>query len=65
MSDSDWNRVLTDEQVRELRELRAAGAPQSELAKRFGVSQAQVSRIVLGRQRRNAGGPIQLRKYAR
>jgi len=62
---SDWNRRLTDEQVRKIRELRANGAPQDLLAEMFGVSQAQISRIVLGRQRRAAGGPIQLRKYSR
>lgn len=60
----DWNRILTDEQVRKIREMRAAGAPQSELAEMFNVSQAQISRIVLGRQRRDAGGPIQ-QKWSR
>lgn len=61
---SDWNQRLTDEQVRKIREMRAAGAPQDELAEYFGVSQAHVSRIVLGRQRKTAGGPIQ-KKWSR
>lgn len=60
----DWNKILTDEQVRKIREMRARGAPQSELAELFDVSQAQISRIVLGKQRKEAGGPIQ-KKWSR
>lgn len=44
--------VLTDEQVAEIRRLYAAGGiSQNSLAKQFGVSQPQVSRLVLRTQR--------------
>lgn len=57
-------RVLTDEQVRKIRELYASGATQQLIAEEFGVTQGHVNRIVLGLQRAAAGGPIK-RKYVR
>lgn len=51
--------VLTNQQVRKIREMRSVGAPQTELAELFKVSQAHISRICRGLQRREAGGPIQ------
>lgn len=54
--------VLTDAQVRELRELRAAGANQYDLAERFGISQALVSNLVRGLRRPEAGGPIETQR---
>jgi hypothetical protein len=47
------NNVLTAEDVREIRKLRAAGVKQKELAERFGVSQAHISGIISGRFWRN------------
>lgn len=49
---------LTDEQVRELREARAAGARIEELSERFGINSGQVSRIARGEARPEAGGPF-------
>ena len=51
-------RKLTDEQVRLLRERRAKGASQYDLAEDFGVAQATVSQICSGARRPDAGGPI-------
>jgi len=39
-------RTLTDDQVREIRRLNAAGVSQTALAKRFGISQPSVFKIV-------------------
>jgi hypothetical protein len=39
-------RVLTDDQVREIRRLHAAGISQSALGRRFGISQPSIFKIV-------------------
>jgi DNA-binding transcriptional regulator YiaG len=49
---------LTDAQADELRRLRALGLSQPALARRFGINQSTVSRIVAGRRR--GGGPYAL-----
>jgi len=60
------SRKLTDEQARELRERRKAGANERNLAADFGISQSEVSKIVRGLRWRRAGGPIQRkRRYNR
>ncbi len=60
------SRTLRDEQVRELRQRRKAGANQLDLAADFGISQSEVSKIVRGLRWRKAGGPIQRkRRYNR
>lgn len=53
------NGRLTPEVVRELRERRAAGARQQDLAQQYGITDGQVSMIVRGLRWRDAGGPIQ------
>ncbi len=63
---ANGNTLLTPEKVRLIRERRAAGARQSDLARDFGVGEGSISLIVRGRQWKNAGGPIQTeRKYHR
>jgi predicted transcriptional regulator len=52
------NRALTNDAARLLREWRAAGANQQDLAEAFGISQGLVSMIVTGRKYLDAGGPI-------
>ena len=49
---------VPDALVRLIRERRAAGAAQADLAFQYGVSQAFVSNVINGRTRREAGGPI-------
>jgi len=39
-------RVLTDDQVREIRRLHASGVSQSALGRRFGISQPSIFKIV-------------------
>ncbi len=57
---------LTAAQVRVIRERRAAGARQKDLAAQYGITNGAVSLIVRGLQWRTAGGPIQTeRKYHR
>jgi hypothetical protein len=57
---------LTDAQVRELRERRAAGARQIDLAEAYGLTDGAVSMIVRGLRWPDAGGPLQTeRTYAR
>jgi hypothetical protein len=59
-------RKLADEDVALIRERRAAGARQSDLAEQFGISDGAVSMIVRGLRWPNAGGPIEReRRYAR
>ena len=50
---------LTDADVIAMRERRANGARQRDLARDFGVSDGQVSMIVRGIRWPNVGGPIQ------
>lgn len=50
--------VLTDSDVREIRERRANGARQKDLARQYGVSEGWVSGIINGTKRPEAGGPI-------
>lgn len=45
---------LTDAQVREIRSLKAAGIPQADLARNYGVGPMQISRIVNYQNRRTA-----------
>ena len=57
---------LTAEQVVTIRERRALGACQRDLADDFGITDGQVSMIVRGIRWPDAGGPIQTeRKYHR
>jgi len=57
---------LTDEQIITIRERRAAGARQMDLAQQFGVSNGQISMIVRGNRWAHVGGPIETeRKYHR
>lgn len=49
---------LSNDEVRLVRERRAAGASQQDLADQFGVSVAWVSGVVNGTRRPEAGGPI-------
>lgn len=52
-------RILTDAQIRAMRETYAAGeASTTELARRYGVSQAFAHMVVSGQRRAAAGGPI-------
>lgn len=48
---------LSDEQVVELRELRATGVLLRVLADRFGLTKETVSHLVSGKYRPNVGGP--------
>lgn len=50
---------LTDEQIVTIRERRALGARQKDLAAQFGVSEGWISAIVRGLSRADAGGPIE------
>lgn len=55
---------LTAEDVVLMRERRALGARQKDLASQFGITDGQVSMIVRGLRWKEAGGPIQTeRKY--
>lgn len=57
---------LTAEQVREMRERRANGARQIDLARDYGVTDGLVSQIVRGKKWASAGGPIETeRRYIR
>jgi hypothetical protein len=57
---------LSDEEVRSLREQRAAGEPLLALAAQYGLAVSAVSMIVRGLRWPEAGGPIQTeRKYVR
>lgn len=57
---------LTAAEVVLLRERRALGARQSDLAEQFGITNGQVSMIVRGLRWPNAGGPMQTeRQYRR
>ena len=57
---------ITDSQVVLMRQRRAAGARQKDLAEQFGITDGQVSMIVRGIRRASAGGPIESRrKYIR
>lgn len=57
---------LTDEQIVLIRERRAAGARQKDLAEQFGVTDGLISMIVRGLRWPNVEGPIQTeRKYNR
>ena len=62
---SKHQRKLTDEQIVLLRERRALGAKQKDLAEQFGITDGQVSMIVRGIRWPHVGGPIETkRKYA-
>jgi IS30 family transposase len=50
-----WNARLTDEQVASIRQAQASGESQHSIAKRFGVHQSTVSRIVRGVRRAGRG----------
>ena len=57
---------LSAAQVVTMRQRRAAGARQKDLAEQFGITDGQVSMIVRGLRWANAGGPIESeRKYVR
>jgi hypothetical protein len=51
-------RKFTDAQIREMRDLGAAGVEGDAIAERFGVRRKYVSEILSGRRRMEAGGPI-------
>lgn len=50
---------LIDSQIVEIRERRAAGARQMDLANQYGVSEGQISMIVRGKRWPSVGGPIE------
>jgi len=50
--------ILSDAQVREIRERIAAGERQIPLAREYGVSQGLICGIATGYKRRQAGGPL-------
>lgn len=52
-------RKLSDEDVMMIRNRRAAGARQKDLARDFGVCDATISGIVTGNKWRSVGGPIE------
>jgi len=54
--------TISDATVRKVREQYADGATQYELSKRFDVAQGWVSKVVNGRLRVAAGGPIASRR---
>ena len=55
---------LTDEDVKEIRERRASGARQKDLAEQYKITEAWVSGLVRGIKRPEAGGPVETeRKY--
>lgn len=57
---------LTDADIITIRERRAAGARQTDLARDFGVTDGQISMIVRGKRWPNVGGPIETeRRYNR
>lgn len=57
---------LSDADILTIRERRAAGARQKDLADQYGVTDGQISVIVRGLQWSHVGGPIQSeRKYIR
>ena len=57
---------ITAHDVVLIRERRAAGARQKDLAEQFGITDGQVSMIIRGIRWRNAGGPIETeRRYVR
>ena len=59
-------RTVTEQDVVLIRERRAAGARQIDLAEQFGLTEGAVSMIVRGVRWPHAGGPIQTeRKYIR
>lgn len=62
MGRANHARRLDDATVRLIRERRAAGAPQDDLARQYGVSDSWVSQIVNGLVRKEAGGPIATRR---
>jgi hypothetical protein len=47
----EWVTYLTDSQVQEIKQKRDAGMKQAELAKMYGVSPSQISRILTGKRR--------------
>jgi transcriptional regulator len=49
--EADNRRKLTDDDVRELRQLRQQGTSQKELAERFSCTQQNVCAILKGRSR--------------
>jgi hypothetical protein len=49
---------LTDAEVKRLREEHAEGASIPELAQRYEVGEQHITRLTLGQQRLDAGGPI-------
>ena len=56
---STSRRKLSDHQIVMLRERRALGARQKDLAEQFGITDGQVSMIVRGVRWPHVGGPIQ------
>lgn len=52
-------RKLSDEDIRLIRERRALGARQKDLADQFGVTDGVISMIVRGLRRAEVGGPIE------
>lgn len=50
--------MLTNKQVRAIREAGAAGTPQREIADTYRISQPYVSQLTRGISRAGAGGPI-------
>jgi hypothetical protein len=57
-TDSNPRRVLTDAQVRDIRERAAAGELNTAIAASYGITRRYVTPLIRGHRRVEAGGPI-------
>lgn len=57
VGESKRDAKLTDDAVRRIRHLIAAGVPQREIAAGYGVANQQISQIKLGKRWRHVHGP--------
>ena len=55
-------KTFSDEEIREIRQLKEEGVSVTELSKRFNTSTGHISSITLGKIRKDAGGPIAVLK---
>lgn len=56
------HKILTDGDIQLIRERRALGARQADIASEFGCSDSYISMVIRGIKRPEAGGPIENRK---
>lgn len=63
MGERNQNRRLTDEDIKAIRELVAAGATHAETARKFSVNRNHVTQVVNGTKRQLADGPQTRRKH--